>query len=90
MKDPDFDFRLGRENFLVSRRLCLFWVLSTIGAEVLSPAEKRLEGEADRSSLSFVEDTSDWGCPTHPICLRGMRRDDLTNINASNSGNFYY
>jgi hypothetical protein len=88
LKHPDFDFRLVREIFLFSKRLDLLWSLSTIGPEILSPAIKRLEGEVDQSFHSFVEGTSDWGCPTLPICLRGVHRDDLTYINVRNPGNF--
>jgi hypothetical protein len=88
LKYPDFDFRLGREIFLFSKRWDLLWGLSTIGPELLSPAIKRLDGEADHSFLPFVEDMSDWGSPILPICLRGMHSDDLTCINVRNSGNF--
>ena len=75
------------EIFLFCKRLSLLWVLS-ISPKVLLPAIKRLEGEADHSSHSFVEDTNEWGCPTLPICLRDMHRGDLTYINVRNSGNF--
>ena len=77
-----------REIFLFSKCLDLLWSLSPAGPEVLSPAIKRLEGEVDHSFRSFVEDTSDWGCPALHICLSGMHRDDLTSISLRNSGNF--
>lgn len=62
--------------------------LSTIGTVLPYLAVNRLEGEADHSSISFVDVMSDWGCPALHICLRGMHRGDRTYINVSNSENF--